>query len=371
MELTSTAFFALTVAVALLVPVGVVWIWRRPTRSPWRLAAVAACVVVAQVAALGAAAVGVNRQFGFYPTWDSLFGQPVPPPVVAQGNPLGLGVAGSDLRYSVPGLETMRGGGSYREYTITGRSSHITQKVVAWLPPQYGNPRYAKDRFPVLMVLGGAYVSVNWVAGQLGFDRVATTAITHGRVAPFVALFPEINVENLRVDTECTDIPHGAQSFTWLQADVPHWARSELRVSADPRHWSAMGWSTGGYCAAKLHLRDPHQFVAAASIEGYFAPELDRTTGNLATIFKNQIRLAEQNSPTWLVEHHPPQATHLLVVSSPADPQSWPQSSEFLRRAHLVPGVQPYLVPDLGHTVGAWQLVLPPVLGWLAAVANL
>jgi len=36
-----------------------------------------------------------------------------------------------------------------------------------------------------------------------------------------------------------------------------------------------------------------------------------------------------------------------------------------------VPGVQPYLVKDLGHSLDAYAAVLPPILGWLADVANL
>ena len=382
MGLTSSALLYAVGGLALALPLALVLLWLRGPgrRAWWGAAAVAGGVVIAQAVAVGAVAVAVNRQYGFYPTWDALLGQPAPPPVVALPSPRHPALASRSARrvasaakgvgYLVPRLPTVAGGGSYREYVITGASSRITQRVIVWLPPQYNARRFASSRFPVLMVLGGAYSPVTWAAERLDFDRLATGEIKHGGVAPFIAVFPELNVAG-HTDTECTDVPHGLQAFTWLAGDVPGWAEHALRVRSHPHGWSVMGWSTGGYCAAKLHLRDPSGFVAAASFEGYFTPELDRSTGNLQAVFHNSIRLANDNSPLWLVEHRPPPAAHILVSTSPSDPQSYDPSMTFLRRTHAIPGVQPYVVHDLGHTVAAWQLVTPPILGWLAAVAGL
>ena len=131
-----------------------------------------------------------------------------------------------------------------------------------------------------------------------------------------------------------------------------------------------MGWSTGGYCAALLHLRDPERFGAAASVEGYFNPEPDSNTGLLARLLSQDQTLAHESSPQWLIEHRPPLSTHLLVMTSGKDPQSRPQSLEFLRRERNVTGIQPYLVQDLGHSLDAYHDVLPSMLGWLADVAQ-
>jgi pimeloyl-ACP methyl ester carboxylesterase len=182
-------------------------------------------------------------------------------------------------------------------------------------------------------------------------------------------VFPEINVA-LPVETECTDYPGGTQAFTWLSQDVRNWATSTLRVTPDGRRWSVLGWSTGGYCAALLHLRTPERFGAAASFEGYFAPEPDSTTGNLSRLLTQYPALARESSPTWLVENRPPRSVHLLVSSSSMDPQSYPQALAFLRRERNVPGIQPYLVNNLGHSLDAYQAVLVPILNWLAAVAD-
>lgn len=72
----------------------------------------------------------------------------------------------------------------------------------------------------------------------------------------------------------------------------------------------------------------------------------------------------------WLIEHRRPRSVHLLVMTSKEDPQSRPQALGFLRRERNVAGIEPYLVQNLGHSLDAYQAVLAPILGWLAAVAD-
>jgi hypothetical protein len=62
---------------------------------------------------------------------------------------------------------------------------------------------------------------------------------------------------------------------------------------------------------------------------------------------------------------------HLLVVGSNTDSQSYPQALQFVRRAQNVPGVQPYIVQNLGHSLDAYKPVLAPILNWMAAVTDL
>jgi enterochelin esterase-like enzyme len=362
--------FLVLLAVGGPVAVGVLMYRSRGLRrSPWVLPAAVAVVLVAQASAVAAVAVDVNRDYGFYPDWASLFGTGVAPPVVAKGVRLGLNGQAVPHRPILRVPEPASGTGRYEEVTVKGALSGVTQTVVAWLPPQYGDRRYAKTRFPVVMVLGGSYRPVSLVVQRLHLATAASAEIKAGRVQPFIAVFPEINVSKT-VDTECTDVPGAPQAFTWLDRDVPKWVTSKLRASHDYRQWSVMGWSTGGYCAALLHLRDPSRFAAAASIEGYYDPEPDATTGTLASALQQDPLLARDASPTWLIEHQPPLNLHLLVMTSMKDPQSRPQSLQFLANEKNVPGVQPYVLQDLGHTLDTFAAVLPPVLGWLADVAG-
>ncbi len=370
MPLTSVRLLVVCIAVAITIPMVLVVLWRRaPRSSRWPVPVILVAVLVGQGAAVAAVAVDVNRDYGFYPSWSSLFGTGLAPPVVAQGVRLGLNGQVAPHRALLRVSDPATGTGRYEQVTLKGARSGVTQKVIAWLPPQYGDRRYLRTRFPVVMVLGGADVRIAAVVDRLDFATVASNEIRSGRVAPFVAVFPEINVA-LPVDTECTDYPGGPQAFTWLNQDVRNWATSTLRVATDSQRWSVMGWSTGGYCAALLHLRTPERFGAAASVEGYFNPEPDSTTGNLAELLKASPPFAHESSPTWLIKNRPPPNVHLLVMTSQQDPQSRPQSLEFLRQVRDVPGIQPYVVKGLGHTLDAYAAVVPAILGWLADVAD-
>ncbi len=372
MPLTSLRFLALCIGLAIAIPVALLILWRRaPRSSRWAIPVFLVGVLSAQATAVAAVAVSVNRDYGFYPTWSSLWGTPVAPPVIRAGARLGLNAL-VGTRRKIPPLTSGPASdiGRYERITLNGTQSGISQTVITWLPPQYYDRRYANTRFPVVMVLGGAEVRIPTVVDRLNFATTASREIRSGRVAPFVAVFPEMNVA-MPVETECTDYPGGPQAFTWLNQDVRNWATSTLRVHQDGRRWSVMGWSTGGYCAALLHLREPARFGAAASVEGYYTPGPGPSTGNLGQLLKENPTLAQESSPTWLIEHRPPARVHLLVMSSNTDPQSYPQAQQFLQRERNVPGVQRYIVQNVGHSLDGYAAVLPPILDWLAAVADL
>jgi enterochelin esterase-like enzyme len=372
LSLTSLRFLVLCIGLAVAIPVALLILWRRaPRSSRWAIPVFLVGVLLAQATAISAVAVSVNRDYGFYPTWSSLWGTPTAPPVVVAGARLGLHAVVGTRRPVLPLTSGSASDiGRYEKITLKGAQSGISQTVMAWLPPQYQDRRYAKTIFPVVMVLGGAEVHIQYVVDRLSFAATASAEIRSGRVAPFVAVFPEINVA-MPVETECTNYPGGPQAFTWLNQDVRSWATSTLRVSKDGRRWAVMGWSTGGYCAALLHLREPARFGAAASVEGYYNPGPDPSTGNLGQLLRTNPTLAHESSPTWLVEHRPPARVHLLVMSSNTDPQSYPQAKRFLLREQNVPGVQPYIVQNVGHSLDAYQAVLAPILNWMAAVADL
>ena len=123
--------------------------------------------------------------------------------------------------------------GRYERITLRGAQSGISQTVMTWLPPQYHDRRYAKTRFPVVMVLGDAQVHIPYVVERLDFADIASREIRSGRVAPFVAVFPEINV-SLPVETECTDYPGSTQAFTWLNQNVRNWATGRCASPSMP-----------------------------------------------------------------------------------------------------------------------------------------
>lgn len=378
MEPTSPAFLGCAVAAAVAAPFALAWLLtrhhdrgqRRRRRLP-ALAAVAGAVVLAQVVAVTAVATGVNRAYGFFPTWGSLFGQTAPPPPApmppGQQPDRAVRAHHADLAALQP-PDYPHPRGLLQTFAVTGAVSHLTRKVIVWYPPQYFEPAWQHRRFPVDLMMAGAYSRVARVVSDLHFAAVVGPEVSSGAVPPFVAVFPEVNVANPQ-DTECIDAPGGTQAFSWLDRDVPAWARANLRVRTDASSWDASGWSLGGYCAVKLHLLDPATFGSAVAIEGYFAPELDSTTGNLATALGSHPRLADLSSPLWLVQHQPPRSPHILLMTSSTDPQSYARTLQFLHAAHSS-GVQLYLVPEQGHTLTAWRTVLPEVLRWSTTFAR-
>ena len=92
MPLTSMRFLVLCIVLAILLPVALFILWRRaPRKSGWATVAFVVGMVVAQAATVSAVAVNVNRDYGFYPDWASLWGtQVVAPPAVQAGTRLGV-----------------------------------------------------------------------------------------------------------------------------------------------------------------------------------------------------------------------------------------------------------------------------------------
>lgn len=174
-------------------------------------------------------------------------------------------------------------------------------------------------------------------------------------------------------DTECTDVPHGPQAERWLSHNVRNYVTAHLRVTTNPRHWSTMGWSTGGFCAAKLLLRHPTLFNAAVGFGAYYDAETDKTTGSL---FGGSRALRNMNSPLWLVQHRPRPVTNLLIIVSTEDKDSYSgvfyADSKKMNAATVgVAGVSTILLPSGGHNYHIYQPTLSQALAWLAHTASL
>jgi S-formylglutathione hydrolase FrmB len=210
------------------------------------------------------------------------------------------------------------------------------------------------------------------VFSQFQFARQATQAIRSGAVKPFVAVFPPLMIAPPR-DTECTNVPRGPRAETWLTQDVRDAVLAHFRVSRDSRQWSAAGWSTGGFCAAKLVLHQPAQWHAAAAIGGYFDAEIDPSTGNL---FGGSAQLRRENSPIWLIRQPQDRNAHLLIVVSRTDRHSYDgvhyaDSKQMINETRGYPNVSTVVLPSGGHNYTVYRQTLPAVLSWCARTAGL
>lgn len=351
MGLTGTPLLTLVIVAVLLAPLGVVVRWRmsarrgRPVGWPaavGRLLALVSC----QLLAVFLTFLVANNSYGFYTSWTDLTG------------------LGTDQPATVSGRGLVRGGqGRVEIIKGSGGPSGPSADLLVWLPHQYDEPANASKKFPVMLVLPGQPSSVESMFQHFDFGAVAAREIDAGRVRPFVAVFAPLMIDPPR-DTECTNVDNGPQALTWLQQDVPQATLARLRVSDRPERWSVLGWSTGGFCAAKLLLADPGRFGAAASLGGYYQPLLDHTTGRL---FKNRTE-QEENSPLFLyLTKGLPPGRSLLLVSGRQDAESWPMTQKMIAATEGSPDVYTYLFAEGGHNYRNYKNLLPGVLGWFQA----
>jgi S-formylglutathione hydrolase FrmB len=275
LSLTGTPLFALTLVLAALGPIGVVWWWRRSSGRIWFSTVRRwASVVLCQLLAVTALFLWVNNQYGFYTSWSDLAGR-----------------SGATAKIRANGLVSS-GAGRAEVLTVAGAATgHPSRQMLVWLPPQYDQTSYAQSTFPVVLVLPGQPSTPEAMYRHFNFGAVAAAEIAAGRTKPFVAVFPPLMTNPPR-DTECTNIAGGPQAETWLSRDIPRAVGKTLRTAPTP--WASIGWSTGAFCSAKLLLKHPTQYQAAVGLGGYYQPITDKTTGDL---FGSSATARQQNSP--------------------------------------------------------------------------
>jgi enterochelin esterase-like enzyme len=406
MGLTSGFFMGLMTAVAVGSVAVTVWLW--PRLASQRIPVVAArfgVIAASQLLVLAAILVFINGFFAFFGSWSALFGgggaapaaaeQAVASsrPVVVTGSDLGPVPGGSALPeladgrlaakpphvYAqspppsdlavAPGLN-LKGGaaaaarsvGKVLQMTVTGEHTGIVSAAnYVYLPPQYFRPAYAHVRFPVVLALTG-YPNDPWsIVRWLDLPSTAANLVAGGKIGPAVYVMMNVSVALPR-DTECTNAPEGPQAETFLAQDVPLAVERTFRVQTARSGWAVLGYSTGGYCAAKLAMMYPDQFSAAVSMAGYYTALKDSTTGNLyggSTAFQNE------NNLDWRLAHLPAPPVSVLVTSSRVGEHDLPGTLTFL---HLIrPPMHGYslILAQGGHNYGTWVRQLPQSLEWL------
>jgi hypothetical protein len=347
--LTSTITFvvAVTAAVVLLVCVAAV-VWRGAPgprgRRAGRTTAVVVLCLLAQGCALGAVFLAVNDSYGFYVSYGDLLGES-------------------------HGTEPIRvntgqrvAGGRFAVLDVHGAVSHTTAQVLTWLPAQYDEPAYRDHRFPVVEFLPGQPNTPEGLLRHFDLADRAAALIADGRIPPFVMVVPPLMIRP-PADTECTDVPNGPRAFSWLSTDVPRAVTADLRVDPPGRQWSVLGWSTGGFCAAKLVLAAPRVAGAAVSLGGYFVPDTHHVYPRL---FGGSAAVRRANSPLDLYVSHGLRGNRLLMIAGREDRSSWPSTHQMLDASRGDPNVSFVVIRGAGHNATAYARYLAPAMTWLA-----
>lgn len=356
MSLTSPVLLTLVAVSAVLLPIVIVVLWPRyPRHVGGRLLGLLS-IVLCQLLAVGAVGLYANNEYGFYNNWDEVVGES------------DAGGGAIDITGLVP-----PGGSEGTVKTITVKVpgekgiGAARLPVLVWLPKQYSELRYRLTKFPTVMVLPGQPSTPQAMFNGFQFAQQATQAIESGKVAPFIAVFPPLMIAPPR-DTECTNVPKGPQAETWLATSVRQQVIKSVRADPSGSKWSTFGFSTGGFCAAKLLLRNRNEFAAAVSVGGYFDAETDKTTGDL---FGGNAQLRNENAPIWLIKQPPQRQTNLLIVASKTDTDTWTPGAKYADTSKMVtqssgiPGVATLILASGGHNYSTYRPTLPQALSWL------
>jgi len=381
----SGAFQVLMIAVAVAGLAAVVWAWPRVGgRGGRNLAGRLGLLAGSQVLVVAAVLVILNGYFGFVSTWSQVLGTdrapaagPARPARAAAGRApsfvINRAQPGPDPQGRLltarpgPGRPAAPGpavAGRLLQVSMTGPRTGITvHDDYVYLPPQYYQRAYAHDRFPVVLALTG-YPGTAWtLAARLGLPAEAARLVAAGRLPPAVYVLMGSGPALPR-DTECTNIPAGPQVETFFAQDVPELVEAHFRVQSGAAGWSALGYSTGGYCAAKLAMFNPYQFRLAVSVAGYYVALRDDTTGNL---YGGSLGYRHENDLDWRLRNLPAPPVSLLVTSSKVGEQSYPGTLAFLRLVRPPMRAYSLILPEGGHNYGTWTRELPQSLTWLGA----
>ncbi|MEZ0088927.1 alpha/beta hydrolase [Streptacidiphilus sp. EB129] len=357
MSLNGVAFLSTAIAVGLLLTLLTLVVWNRvPGPRPARVAGRLLLLGLSQAAAVLVVLVCVNDHYAFYDSWADLSGGSTPSSTrpntgaALAGAQTGAGDLSAVFHAGERGLQVAEPVGAY---------SQVRGTVLVWLPPQYGEPEHAGERFPVVELLPGQPgTPVSWFTAMAGQDALNRLIGTQ-QARPMILVAATSNTLG-GADAGCTDLPGGPRTDTWLARDVPAIVKAHFRASADPYDWSVMGYSAGGYCAVDLAVHHPEVFHSAVSISGYNDPVA-------GVVVNRHPELIAANSPLRVLRRRSVQPDiRLLLGGSREDGQTVGDARALLAALRAPAGGDLLTVAHGGHNMQVWQSMLPDAFRWLS-----
>jgi poly(3-hydroxybutyrate) depolymerase len=307
----------------------------------------AMCGALSIMIAMTGGVAAVNYYYGYYTTWGQLWAD-------FHGDTGNLGVISAT---STTALESGRIGW----ISLPGHLSGYSRRGLVYLPPQYGEARYARVRFPVVELFHGTPGSpLSWDT-VLRISQVADFLVARHLIGPMVLVMPSINGSG-RDYQDCVNGPT-VNDDTYLTQDVHADVLARYRVSHDPYEWGVAGYSSGGYCAANLALRHRGSFGAAAVIEGYFRA----ADGPAAGALNHSEPLETANSPLYLAERLTPGSGPIpafWVAAGTHDTTDYRTATMFAAALDRIQQV-PFVKLNAADSGNAWSAALPAALTWL------
>ncbi|MEV0481232.1 alpha/beta hydrolase-fold protein [Streptomyces sp. NPDC050508] len=381
MGLTSETTVYVMAAVAVVCVALLVWVWPRLAKPTVRqVLGRLTAIGVTQVTIIAAFACWLNSSYQFFGSWDELFGNTDTAPVgVTQAadhngdGATGVSVKGalvqpaSDEQLNrVSGLPTGNPAvnGKVESVKVIGRRTGVVDPAFVYLPPQYFQKAYARQRFPVVVALSGYPGSIFNLAQYLRVSQTAGQLQRSGQMQPTIMVMIRPTIAPPR-DTECVNVPGGPQTETFLAKDLPQALKSAYRVGHDASAWGVMGYSSGGTCALQLTMRNPHVYTTAAALSPDYRIKDDPTTGNLFGSGLGRVNRVNGHDLMWRLKHLPAPQVSVLVAESKHGERGYPQTLAFIK-AVKAPMRVVSILPDSGsHNFPTWVREMPGALKWM------
>jgi enterochelin esterase-like enzyme len=385
MGLTSETTVYVMAALAAVCVALLVWWWPRFARQGvlqvlGRLVALG----TTQVVIVAAFACWLNSSYQFFGSWGELFGHVETAPVgvtqagdyggaTGAGAVDGVAVKGALVQPAtdeqlrrVSGLPTGPAAvnGRVESVKVIGRRTGVVDPAFVYLPPQYFQKAYQRQRFPVIVALSGYPGSIFNLAQYLRVSQTAGALQKSGQMQPTIMVMIRPTIAPPR-DTECVDVPGGPQTETFLAKDLPDALKSAYRVGHDASAWGVMGYSSGGSCALQLTMRDPHVYTTAAALSPDYKVKDDPTTGNLFGNGPDRTERINGHDLMWRLKHLPVPEVSVLVAESKHGERGYPQTQAFIRAVKAPMRVASILPEHGSHNFPTWVQEMPPALKWM------
>lgn len=381
MGLTSRALEYATVLAALVCVGLAVRVWPRlARRGPMAVLGRLGVIGATQLTILTAFAVAVNTNFDFYGSWDELLGHVDKAP--AEVTALGLSgvhstvgaVPGGLVQPAGPqGLDRVKGiphgpaaqVGRVESVKIVGRRSRAVNPAFVYLPPQYFQKQFHRQRFPVMVAISGYPGGIMNLAQYLQVPQTAGRLLRAGGIQPTVIVMVRPTIAPPR-DTECVNVPGGPQAETFFSKDLPEALKRSYRVGHDPSAWGALGYSSGGTCALQLVLRHPGVYTSAAALSADYRIGDDLTTGSLFGSGPGAARRQREHDLIWRLDHLPVPRVSVLAASSRSGEKDYGDTMKFLHAVKSPMTSARIILPRGSHHFTTWQREIAPAMRWMS-----
>lgn len=380
MGLTSQTTVYVVAAAAVVCVALAVWLWPRFARQGvLPIAGRLGVIAVTQLVIVAALALALNADYQFYGSWNELLGNNQTAPVGLSNTSNQNGGASTissvrgalvqpgdtSLLNQITGLPTgpAAQNGQMESVRVIGRRTGVIDPAFVYLPPQYFQKAYARQRFPVIVAMSGYPGSIYNLAQYLRVSQTAGQLMSQGKMQPTVIVEIRPTIAPPR-DTECVNVPGGPQTETFLAKDLPEALKSAYRVGHSATAWGALGYSSGGTCALQLTMRDPNVYTSAVALSPDFRIKEDATTGNLFGSGLARQKRIDEHDMMWRLKHLPIPQVSVLVANSKHGERGYPQAQQFLKLAKP-PMRTASIFPQNGvHNFPTWLSEMPAALTW-------